>query len=73
MIYFVLVTITAFLVGFTAGIAIKTFLDRDELLDLEKQNARLHAQIEQMRRNKVGTIEIIDQTVGKSVDFSKNW
>ena len=75
MIYFILFVTAAFLTGFISGAAIKSFLDKDEVLDLEKQNARLHAQIEKMRHETVNvdTVEIIDPTVGRSVDFSQRW
>lgn len=73
MIYFFLFMLAAFLLGFPAGIAVKSFLDKDEIIDLEKQNARLHKELTNMRRKKVDTIEIVDPTVGASVDFSKNW
>ena len=73
MIYFLLITIAAFLFGFSTGIALKSFLDRDEVEDLEKQNARLHAQLAQVKRANVDRVEIIDPTIGRSVDFSQRW
>ena len=73
MIYFALFMLGAFLFGFLSGIWLKSFLDRDEIIDLEKKNARLHEELTQMRRKKVDTIEIIDPTVGAYVDFSQRW
>lgn len=73
MIYFVLFIIAAFLIGFIGGVGVKTFLDNDEIADLEKKNARLHAQLTQAKRVNIDRVEIIDPNVGKSVDFSQRW
>lgn len=73
MIYFCLFMIGAFLFGFIAGVTIKDALDRDEIIGLERKNAKLHAQLMQAARTNVETIEIVDPRVGESVDFSKNW
>lgn len=69
MIYFALFMTGAFLIGFLMGIALKAFLDRDEVIDLEKKNARLHAQLAEAKRKNVETIKIIDPTVGQYIDF----
>lgn len=55
-----LYTVAVFIIGFVLGGVIKAFLDNDEILDLEKKNARLHAELNHIIKTKNDTIEIID-------------
>lgn len=56
-----LYTVAVFIIGFVLGGVIKAFLDNDEILDLEKKNARLHAELNRIIKTKNNTIEIIDR------------
>lgn len=60
-----LYSVAVFVIGFVLGGLLKTFLDNDEILELEKKNARLHAELEHITKTKNNTIEIIDHRVKK--------
>ena len=56
-------------VGFLFGVAVKAFLDKDEIHDLETKNAALKRENAYLRKNvKREVIEIIDPRV-KGVKF----
>ena len=60
MIYFALFMTGAFMFGLVTGVVCDGMLRRDEIIALEKKNARLHAQLTKIKRQNVETIEIID-------------
>lgn len=70
----ILYTLAIFALGFCVGGGVKAFLDSDEIIDLEKKNARLHAQLTELQKTKNNTIEIYDhRDVNKELDFSQKW
>lgn len=66
MIIYALYTLGVFAIGFGCGVAVKAFLDRDEILELEKTNAKLHREI---KTKSTEVIHIVDDTVAKDVKF----
>lgn len=71
MLLTILYTIGVFALGFGVGVWVKSFLDQDEITELEKQNARLHRDIKELEKRE--TVRIVDGTVGAGVDFSQRW
>lgn len=67
----VLYTLAIFALGFIIGVGVKSFLDKDEIIELEKRNAKLHKDIKELEKRE--TVRIVDGTVGASVDFSQRW
>lgn len=71
MLLTILYTIGVFALGFGVGVWVKSFLDQDEITELEKQNAKLHRDIKELEKRE--TVRIVDGTVGAGVDFSQRW
>lgn len=71
MLLTILYTIGVFALGFGVGVWVKSFLDQDEITELEKQNARLHRDIKELEKRE--TVRIVDGTIGAGVDFSQRW
>ena len=73
MLGFILYSMGAVILGFFFGMAVKHFMDNDEIHTLEKKNAALHRENAYLRKNvRREVIEIVDPRV-KDVDFSKKW
>jgi len=73
MLGFILYSMGAVILGFFFGMAVKHFMDNDEIHELEKKNAALRRENAYLRKNvKREVIEIVDPRV-KDVDFSKKW
>ena len=73
MLGFILYSMGAVILGFFFGMAVKHFMDNDEIHELEKKNSALHRENAYLRKNvKREVIEIVDPRV-KDVDFSKKW
>lgn len=66
-----LYTLAIFALGFIIGVGVKSFLDKDEIIELEKRNAKLHKDIKELEKRE--TVRIVDGTVGAGVDFSQRW
>lgn len=61
---FILLMAGVLAVGFFFGIAVKAFLDKDEVLTLEKENAKLHREVALLKKAaKHEVIEIVDHRV----------
>lgn len=64
MFAFILLMTGVLTVGFLFGIAVKAFLDKDEVLTLEKENARLHRELAKLKKAaEHEVIEIVDHRV----------
>lgn len=64
MLGFILYSMGAVILGFFFGMAVKHFLDDDEIRTLEKKNAALHRENEYLRKAvKKEVIEIVDNRV----------
>ena len=73
MLGFIIYSMGAVILGFFFGMAVKHFMDNDEIHELEKKNSALHRENAYLRKNvKREVIEIVDPRV-KDVDFSKKW
>ena len=73
MLGFIIYSMGAVILGFFFGMAVKHFMDNDEIHTLEKKNAALRRENAYLRKNvKREVIEIVDPRV-KDVDFSKKW
>lgn len=72
MLGFIIYSMGAVILGFFFGMAVKHFLDNDEIHALEKKNSALHRENAYLRKAcKTEVIEIVDKR-GK-VDFSQKW
>ena len=61
---FILFSAGVLTVGFLFGVMTKAFLDKDEVITLEKENARLHREVGQLKKAaKHEVIEIVDHRV----------
>ena len=61
---FILFSAGVLTVGFLFGVMTKGFLDKDEVITLEKENARLHREIGLLKKAaKHEVIEIVDRRV----------
>ena len=61
---FILFSAGVLTVGFLFGVMTKAFLDKDEVITLEKENARLHREVGQLKKAaKHEVIEIVDKRV----------
>lgn len=64
MLMFILYSVGVLTVGFLFGVAVKAFLDKDEVVTLEKENAALHRENSYLKKNiKKEVIEIVDKRV----------
>ena len=73
MLGFIIYSMGAVILGFFFGMAVKHFMDNDEIHTLEKKYAALRRENAYLRKDvKRGVIEIVDPRV-KDVDFSKKW
>ena len=67
-----LLSLALLAVGFAGGMAVKHFLDNDEIHALEKKNSALHRENAYLRKAcKTEVIEIVDKR--GEVDFSQKW
>lgn len=72
MLGFILYSMGAVILGFFFGMAVKHFLDNDEIHALEKKNSALHRENAYLRKAcKTEVIEIVDKR--GEVDFSQKW
>lgn len=61
---FILFSAGALTVGFLLGVMTKSFLDKDEVYTLEKENARLHRELANLKKAaEHEVIEIVDHRV----------
>ena len=69
---FIIYSMGAVILGFFFGMAVKHFLDNDEIHALEKKNSALHRENAYLRKAcKTEVIEIVDKR--GEVDFSQKW
>ena len=59
-------------VGFLAGMIVQLGIDSDTIRMLREHNHKLQLENIQLCA-KPETIEIVDNTVGKNIDFSQEW
>jgi len=61
-------------VGAIIGLVIEYFIDLGIVRDLQDENRRLRLENSQLRKEvKHEVIEIVDNTVGRNIDFSQRW
>ena len=72
MLGFIIYSMGAVILGFFFGMAVKHFMDNDEIHTLEKKNSALHRENAYLRKAcKTEVIEIVDKR--GEVDFSQKW
>ena len=61
---FILYSVGVLTVGFLFGVAVKAFLDKDEVVTLEKENAAINRENSYLKKNmKKEVIEIVDKRI----------
>lgn len=61
-------------VGSLSGMIVELMVDNKIITDLQDRNRKLKLENEQLRRAaKHEVIEIVDNTVGRDIDFSQRW
>lgn len=70
----ILTFIAAVAIGAIIGLVIEYFIDVSIVKSLQDENRRLRLENSQLRREvKHEVIEIVDNTVGRDIDFSQRW
>jgi len=66
--------LAALSVGAIIGLVIEYFIDLGIVRDLQNENRRLRLENSQLRKEvKHEVIEIVDNTIGRDIDFSQRW
>lgn len=70
----ILTFIEAVAIGAIIGLVIEYFIDVSIVKSLQDENRRLRLENSQLRKEvKHEVIEIVDNTVGRNIDFSQRW
>ena len=70
----ILTFIAAVAIGAIIGLVIEYFIDVSIVKSLQDENRRLRLENSQLRKEvKHEVIEIVDNTVGRDIDYSQRW